>query len=201
MSEPGFNPLRGEGLATEGAVLQESLRLQRLWHLDEVHPGGSSFDTWRASGMAASSLVFGEDASSQGHGNRSNVNIEARVLNGVLTLWATRVLGSKTVADVNYRMTLVDGRPLPARRDRTAKDQVSGRRPANVESIDIRVIAVMPDGREVLQDVRVNLKTGDIEPIARRDASLAPRMFSSQFRAMEPIGASGREALARVLAK
>ena len=58
----------------------------------------------------------------------------------------------------------------------------------------------MSDGSEVRQNVRIQLPTGEIQPLRDRRADLGVPLFSEQFKSMAQASDRQSEALATLLA-
>jgi hypothetical protein len=107
--------------------------------------------------------------------------IESLVRDGVLILtFDDRNSGRSGSEVVDYRVTRADGRALPGWLERPAVDQLTGRRPVDAETIDLKVTAIMADGTEASQSVRIQGPTGEIQPLKDRRADVIP-LFKDQF--------------------
>ena len=99
-----------------------------------------------------------------------------------LVLRVTTEDHQQTEAGVEYRVMQADGRPLPNWLDRVGGDLIVGRHPPSVETINLRVTAILPDGRTMTRYVTIQTNTGEIQPMKDRRADAAPALFSDELR-------------------
>jgi hypothetical protein len=81
-----------------------------------------------------------------------------------------------------YRVMQADGRPLPSWLDRAGGQVLIGERPADVEFIKLRVIAILTDGTSIERDVIIQANSGEIKPLNEKRAE-APALFSDELKA------------------
>ncbi len=94
----------------------------------------------------------------------------------------------------SYSVTLADGRALPDWLAPGGKGLYFGQRPANVERIELRVVATFADGTSMTRYITIDTVSGELEPLPDKHAVLdMPRMFSRQFAAAEPIQIDSRQ--------
>ncbi|MEW5963360.1 MAG: Ig-like domain-containing protein [Pseudomonadota bacterium] len=110
---------------------------------------------------------------------------------------------SREVADriVGYRFTRLDGTQPPSWLDEIGQGVLVGQVPANVEALQLRVIAVMEDGSEQHIDVVIHTRTGEIQRIAGGKRAELPVMFSEQLPADRALSLDDIEALGAMLRK
>jgi hypothetical protein len=110
---------------------------------------------------------------------------------------------SREVADhiVGYRFSRLDGSPLPSWLEETSQGLLVGQVPANVEALQLRVIAVMDDGSEQHVDVVIQTRTGEIHRIAGSKRAELPALFSEQLRADRALSLDEIEALGAMLGR
>jgi large repetitive protein len=111
----------------------------------------------------------------------SQIVLESLVRNGnlIVTLSSLDIPGQAVVVD--YRVMQADGRPLPAWLNR-AGQTLQGHRPADTETLQLKVIGILSDGTTIERDVVIQTISGEIQPLAgAKRAELAPT-FSDQLR-------------------
>ena len=143
--------------------------------------GGLPFDqSWDVSGLKGFSLKFnlGDGGSSSGE----RLVLESLVRQETLVLRVTTEDVGHVEGDVEYKFQLADGRPLPAWLDRVGHDLVVGRHPPSVESVDLKVMAIFPDGRTITRFVTIQANTGEIQPMKDRRAEISPPLFLDDVR-------------------
>jgi hypothetical protein len=116
----------------------------------------------------------------------SQIVLESLVRNGnlIVTLSSIQIPGQASVID--YRVMQADGRPLPTWLDRNGKT-LTGHRPADSETLKLKVIGILSDGTTIERDVVIQTISGEIQPLegsnlaGSKRAALAPT-FSEQLR-------------------
>jgi large repetitive protein len=111
----------------------------------------------------------------------SQIVLESLVRHGnlIITLSSLAIPGQAEVID--YRVMQADGRPLPAWINRTGQT-LQGHRPADTETLQLKVIGMLSDGTTIERDVIIQTMSGEIQPLtALKRADLAPT-FSEQLR-------------------
>ena len=198
----GARSLGGMGSLGADGVITETIRAERAremlsyagLHL-RVFGGGID-------GLTGFSLRNNVPGNLGGLGNSEQVIIESLVRNRTLIIQISNTIdpGIKRIAD--YKITRVDGTPLPEWLDRAGKDLLIGERAADEEIIQIRVEAVYTDGSIVVQDVQIETSTGEIQPLKPgKQGSLAPELFGDQFRARPMLTPDQIYSLGRAIAR
>ncbi|MGL4395936.1 MAG: Ig-like domain-containing protein, partial [Hyphomicrobium sp.] len=82
---------------------------------------------------------------------------------------------------LEFRVTLHDGAPIPAWLSMTSNGTLTGRPPADVETIKLRIHAVTDDGHSVARDIEVNTNSGRFAMLEQRQSSAAPHLFSDDL--------------------
>ena len=166
-----------------GQVLPDAFGLQSGLALPYDVAGISSFSLRIVAGV--------EDAA---------VQIESFVRGQTLIAALAIEAGSGHGRDIEWSVLQADGRPLPGWLRFLDRSTLSGVRPVDVESIDLRVIGVLPDGTTVTNEIRLNARSGEIQPLQiGRSGLIAPWPFADQLRAEAAIEADGLAGLARFL--
>ena len=95
-----------------------------------------------------------------------------------------------------------DGTALPNWLDRAGKDLLIGQHEPNQEFITLKVEALYSDGSVVVEQVRIDTATGEIQPIkSGRQGALQPTMFNAQLRAKPMLSLDEIQSLARAIAR
>jgi len=189
-----------ESISVEGAILAESERINKLWEREVLERTRLEHgDAFRIANLSSFSIRFGETSGSTDNAGGIGIRIESTVNDGVLTLVMEQVGGGKSVHVVDYAITRTDGRAVPGWLERPSLDMLQGRRAADAEVLDLRVRAILSDGREIVQDVRIETPTGEIKPLPQQRSDRVP-MFDEQLSRFASLDAESAEALADVLA-
>jgi large repetitive protein len=166
--------------------LDQLPRSNQPWSLERMIDGPTSradggFDV---KGLTGFSLRFNTADGSVPDGiatGSAQIILDSYVRNGnlIVTMSAAEIPGQAKVVD--YRVMQADGRPLPAWLDR-AGQTLQGHRPADAETLKLKVIGILSDGTTVERDVVIQTISGEIQPLAgAKRADLAP-LFSDQLR-------------------
>jgi len=114
---------------------------------------------------------------------------------------------SNTIADgkaeiVDYRISQVNGAELPEWLDRIGKDLLIGERAANAEVLKLRVEAVYSDGTVVIEEVKIDPATGEIQQLGlSKQGALTPKLFGEQFRIQTMLTPDQIQTLGRAIAR
>ena len=181
-----------------GAVLQESARINQLWLPNGLFAANPLRGDWNVESISGFSLRFGVDQA--GTGGAPRFVVESIVRDGVLVMtFDEHSSGSSSSKVVGYRVTRPDGRVLPDWLERPSIDLLQGRPAVTMESLELRITAILADGTESSQDVRIDLSTGEIQPLHGRRADVGPPLFMDQFRAFAQLSDNDSAALATAL--
>ncbi len=185
----------------DGTVLAESNRLARLWQPGDLLRHGS-WGGFSVEKLGGASFQIDTETAAGGSFARAGIMIDSVSRDGVLMIMLEQTgLGVREAGRVvDFRITQVDGSPLPDWLERPSADLVQGRRAANAEVVDLTVTAIFADGREITQNMRVHAVTGDIKPLPERRAELRPHLFAEQFNAFPMLTENESELLANALA-
>lgn len=154
-----------------------------------------------ATGTISSSTVTGLSNFSLKFASVSSdpvISIETFVRKGVLIvqLGASDKLGLNDA--VEWKVQRSDGRPIPDWLRFTGQNMLMGDRAANEEGIDLRLIAILPDGTTIAREVRIVTTTGELQPLRLgRQGAMAP--FWEQIQSEPLLKQSQVEALGRML--
>ena len=88
---------------------------------------------------------------------------------------------------------------MPGWLDRAGASLLIGQRPANIESIDLRVTVIYTDGTFEEKSVRIETMSGDIKPVALQRGANLGRPFWEQFAVIERVTEEGTRELAELL--
>ncbi|MCB1483645.1 MAG: cadherin-like domain-containing protein, partial [Hyphomicrobiaceae bacterium] len=171
---------------------------QRIAEAASDLQGDLNSQSWMPDGMMGFSL---HSRIGEGHlDNASSLDhklvVEALVRDGTLYIQLKdftaldtghRVDWIRRQGEAQFTVQLADGRPVPEWLSVSSQALLIGQRPANIESIDLRIVASFPDGATIIRYVSINTDTGEIEQIENRRAGLErPVTLSQQFAALEP---------------
>ena len=188
-------------ISAQGIVLQVSDRLNQLWWSDAQRIMQRDFDG-NVEGHGGFSLRFGVKPDVAGPDGAPRFVIESLMRDGVLLLTFDEIGADRDGRHVvDYRVISADGRALPDWLERSSNSLVQGRRSANAETLDLRVTAILSDGTESTQSVRIQTRTGEIQPLDDRRSDLAPPLFRDQFRSLAHLTDRESTALAAMLAQ
>ena len=192
-------------LSARSAVAQAVASVDQAWHPDEgLHAGhgfGSNFGSWGAESVSGFSLRFGEAVGRFAAVDGPRFMIESHIANGVLILTFEQIGDTKHGVVIDYHVTRVDGQALPAWLERPSIDILQGRRDPTSEVLDLRVTAILADGSQISQDVRVQTPTGGIQSLPRVRAELSPALFGDQFQTFAALSDQQSAALASAVAE
>ena len=184
-------------IAADGAVLQESSRIKHLWQPALALPQPFDFGHGALDPISGFSLRFGALPDSTG---QPRFTIESIVRDDVLILTLADVTARDGATQVvDYRITRMDGRAIPGWLERPSVDVLQGRRSAETEVLDLRVTAILSDGTEQTQDVRINVPSGEIGPLIGRRSDIAPSLLQDQFQTTAQLSEDESADLGRLL--
>ncbi len=180
----GVRSLGGIGQFAESgtSIIGETVRYARQLDFSRspvVVRGGTSGDLEGLTGFSLRSEIRGNLA---GLGDGEMLIIESLVRDDILNLQLSNTISQGNRQIVGYRVTQIDGRPLPGWLERVGTDFLLGERPADIELLELRVEGVFNDGTVVVQEVEIQAVTGEIQPL-KKPAPIAPPLFRDQFRA------------------
>lgn len=174
----------------------------RIWAIEQALRSSGyhrDADLWDVQGLTGFSLRLGLLGSEDGASTRSQVIIESLVRDRTLIVQISSSVQDAGRAVQEYRFTQANGQPLPGWLDRAGASLLIGQRPANIESIDLRVTVIYTDGTFEEKAVRIETMSGDIKPVAlQRGASLG-RPIWEQFAVIERVTEEGTRELAELL--
>ena len=183
----------------KGAIASviEDERLRQLTDALEQSIGRPTGEAWDVKGLTGFSLRFTLDG--RGSDSAEELVFESLVRERTLVLRITTEDHKQSEAGVEYRVMQADGRPLPSWLDRVGGDLIVGKHPPSVETIELRVTAILPDGTTVTRHVTIQTSTGEIQPMKERRADAAPAMFSDELKRQAQLRDHGVEQLYQVL--
>jgi hypothetical protein len=176
--------LGGIGGTRSGATVAQSevRETHTLWKSGFANGDHSSRSAtvWQPEGMTGFSLrsTFAMDSQT---GKEAQVVVESLVRERTLILrvFSTELPSYAKVVD--YRVTMADGRALPAWLDRVGSQVLMGERPVDAEEVKLHVTAILSDGSKIERDVVVQTNTGEIQPLKLGKRSDAAPLFTDQL--------------------
>ena len=168
------------GIASVADVARplDPARSRELWYRSTALVSSLSRHLGEVDGLTGFSLRLTVDNGGIVGGTRTQVIIETLVRDRTLILQLSNSLG-KGVAD--YRVLRADGGARPTWLDRVGPNTLMGQRPADVDTVRLRVIVVFEDGMSETKDVEIEMLSGEIKAlVAGKRADLA-RPFMDQF--------------------
>ena len=180
----------------------EPVEISRPWQIEqyaEMHAGRSDL-SWDPKGMTGFSLRYTYDHGTS-DGQKAEIIFESFVRDRTLILQMTSTTIPQHASVLEYRVLQADGRPLPQWLDRAGPEVLIGQRPADVEQINLRVIAILSDGTTIEREVTVQTNSGEIQPFKPgKRAEIAP-LFSEQLAQRLLLDSKERDELALALAE
>ena len=198
----GARSLGGMGSLGANGVITDTIRSERARELMSyagldlrVFGGGIE-------GLTGFSLRNNVPGNLGGLGSEEQVVIESLVRNRTLIVQISNTIDPGLKRIVDYKITRADGTPLPGWLDRAGRDMLIGERSADEETIEIRVEAVYSDGTVVVQEVKIETSTGEIQPLnPGKQGSLSPAFFGDQFTARPMLTTDQIQSLGRAIAR
>ncbi len=198
----GVRSLGGIGSLGANGVIVETIRAERAREIADMAGFGRSFQDYKLDGLPGFSMRRDVPGNLGGLSAREQIIIESIVRERTLIVQITNTLetGSKRIVD--YRITQADGTPLPDWLDRAGTNLLIGRRAADLDTLKLRVEAVYSDGSIVVEEVKIDTATGEIQPLKNgRQGSAAPALFSDQFRSKPMLTPDQVQGLGRAIAR
>ena len=154
-----------------------------VWRLEQMieRQFGRSDATWNPEGLTGFSLRY-TFASEQSTNSHAQLVLDSLVRDRTLIVNMSGTSIPDHAKIVEYRVMQADGRPLPGWLDRAGPQVLIGERPADVEVIKLRVIAILSDGTSIERDVVIQANSGEIKPLNEKRAE-APPLFSDDLKA------------------
>lgn len=197
----GAQSLGGISGTVSDTLITQTIEYERMRSLEGFAGFERSRDLLSIDGLPGFSLRRDVPGNLGGLSSQEQVVIESLVRGRTLIVQVTNTVSDGARKIVDYRFSQIDGRPLPQWLDRAGRDLLIGERAANSETIKIRVEAVYDDGKVVVQDVRIDTATGEIQPLkAGQQGMLAPKLFHEQFRIQQMLSPDEVQSLGRLLA-
>ena len=118
----------------------------------------------------------------------------------IVQITNTLTPGDKRIID--SRITRSDGTALPVWLDRVGRDLLIGEHAPDEEILNLRVEAVYSDGSIAVEEVRIQTRTGEIQPLKNfQKDSAPPALFNDQLKARPTLSTGQIESLGRALAR
>ncbi len=202
----GIRGLGGIGSFSDGrgSIIGATLSAERIHELGSVvrfDRGNNGFDIDGLTGFSLRSEIRGN---LQGLGHQEQLVIESLVRGRTLILQISNTVGLGARQIVEYRVTLPNGQPLPKWLESAGPDLLLGERPANIETLELRVEGIYNDGGRVIQEVTIQAVTGEIQPlkpVRQGQLSDPPALFKNQFWAAPQLTPGEVETLGRAIAR
>ncbi len=210
-------------LTADGAVLAAANGARNLGGIGSLGANGAVLDTIRAErvreilnasglntrvfgggieGLPGFSLRNNVPGNLGGLGTREQVVIESIVRGRALIIQISNTIQAGALSVIDYRFSQTSGAPLPDWLDRAGRDLLIGERSPEMEFLKLKVEVVYSDGSVVVQDVRIDTATGEIQPLTPgKQGSLAPALFGDQFRARPMLTPDQVQSLGRAIAR
>ncbi len=179
-------------ISADGNVVDAVDQIRQLEHGNGLGSDRIGDERFEIRGLSSFSLKLDSGA-------RDIVTVETfiRQQTLIIKLATDRAHGHLEVSE--WKVQRADGRPMPEWLAFTGDDLVMGERPADAERIDLRVTAILADGREVSYEVRINAVTGEIQPLGVGKRAALPMPFWEQIHAERMLTPDEIAPLARVL--
>ena len=116
-------------------------------------------------GLTGFSLRMDLQQGLAGSSASSQVIVETLVREETLIIQISSRVAASAKQVVEYRVTSLDGGPLPGWLDHVGRDLIVGRRPADSESIALRISVKFADGSTEDKRVRIETVTGEIQAV------------------------------------
>ncbi len=213
-SLPPLLDLKPRPVTAEGAVLKAVNAVELLDGMPLAEGETSSDDTGSLQNPAFAVFKSNPALSSNGdvHGlssfslRFSNTGaVEQKVLIENFVRGQTMILnlgmdGVSKGQSIEWKLQTLDGHPMPDWLAFVGKSSVYGQRPADVETIDLRVIGILPDGTIVTHEFRLQAITGEMQPLSiGKSGLLAPKTFLEQLKLDAMINSESLHGLANLL--
>ncbi|MGL4525595.1 MAG: Ig-like domain-containing protein, partial [Aestuariivirga sp.] len=198
----GVRSLGGMGSLGANGIILETIRAERAREM--LSYAGLDFRVFGGGidGLTGFSLRSNVPGNLGSLGSEEQVIIESLVRNRTLIVQISNTIDPGEKRIVDYKITQADGTPLPEWLDRAGRDLLIGERSANEEIIKIRVEAIYSDGTVVVQEVKIETATGEIQPLTPgKQGSLAPALFGDQFNARPMLTTDQIQSLGRAIAR
>lgn len=188
-------------LGTE-SVITGTIEYERMRSLERFAGFERSRDLVSIDGLPGFSLRRDVPGNLGGLSSQEQVVIESLVRGRTLIVQVSNTVMDGARKIVDYRFSQSNGQPLPEWLDRAGRDLLIGERAANSETLKIRVEAVYDDGKVVVQEVKIDTATGEIQPLKNGKQGLfMPKLFQEQFRVQPILSADEVQNLGRALAR
>ncbi len=208
--------LTGAELSSSGIVVSTANSLQhlngiegqtfaldqaRIWQLEAnlraAH--GAILETYDVDGLTGFSLRIGLLDNFAGSSDKAQVVIESLVRDEVLILQLSNTSLEHGKAVVEYRITQANGQPLPGWFNKAGDSLYLGERPADVDTLQLRLIVFYEDGTSDSRAIEIHAQSGEMKPLPDNQAALTPKTFDRQFNPTEVPHEDGVEDLADML--
>ena len=198
----GVRDLDGIASINDSGMVVETIRVERARDIMWQAGFDREFQEYEIEGLPGFSLRNNVPGNLGGLSAREQVVIESLVRQETLIIQISNTVEAGVKRIVDYRISQIDGTPLPGWLNRAAKDLLIGRREAGVEYIDLKVEAVYSDQSVVVENVRIETATGEIKPLKTADSGTpAPRLFGDQFHAPSQLTPDEIDGLGRAIGR
>ncbi|MGQ0455520.1 MAG: tandem-95 repeat protein [Hyphomicrobium sp.] len=199
----GVSSLGGIGAVNGNGVVVDAVRAERAREIAFRAGFDRDFKEYRIDGLPGFSLRHSIPGNLGELNAREQIVIESLVRDRTLIMQISNTLERGARKIIEYRITQLDGSPLPGWLNRAASDLLIGRRDVDVDKVGIRIEAVYVDGSTVIEEVVVDTATGEIQPVkAVRQGDSGPALlFRDQFRAKPSLSGEQVQSLGRALAR
>ncbi|MEQ1711729.1 MAG: Ig-like domain-containing protein, partial [Hyphomicrobium sp.] len=183
-----------EPIGADGTVLETVEEMQQRGQLGDRWADGWRRDGANVAGLSSFSLRM--TSSSRG----AAAVIETFMRDRVLIINLSLADRDADYRAVEWKVQRADGRPLPSWLSPAGNDILMGEHSVDEEWIDLRVTGVLADGTVIVNEVRIQTRTGEIQPLKLgKSGAVSPRVLWDQLHADPAVNHRQVTALARRL--
>ena len=199
----GVEPLKGLAGADIVDPRAEAVPIapHRLWEIERLlgcQLTGSDTQTWDVRGLTGFSLRMGLLGDSDEAITGSKITIESLVRERILIVHVASDVTDASRGVAEYRMMQANGEPLPGWLERIGAGVLMGERPADLETLELKLTVIYSDGSYETKGVAIETISGEIKPLLVKEAAM-PLPFQAQFAVSAPLTEDAGRELARLL--
>ena len=186
------------GANPNSGVVANALPTERLQylntHLSKVGGGSSTV----VEGLEGFSLRMNSTPVLGGSGTGGQLILESMVRDQTLLVQISNTYGISGRSVSEYRVMQADGRPLPDWLERVGTGLLMGKRPANSEVVQLRVIAILKDGTSETREVTIQTNSGELKQLADKHAE-RQKLFSDHLKSTAMLSREQTHGLGRAV--